>query len=512
VSDLPSGWCWSTLGEIAEVSGGLTKNASKRNTSSIQAPLVSVAAVQLRTIAKNEIGTIGLLPEDGERGALKEGDLLMVEGNGSLSHIGRVALWDASVPDARHQNHIIRIRPHEVSPQFLLEWLASPAGRNAIVGEATSATGLYTLSISKVERLPVPLPPHEEQRRIISKLESLLARSRRAKEALDAIPALLERFRQSVLAAAFRGDLTADWRAQHPDIEPASKLLERIRAERRLRWEEAELEKMRAKGKVPTNDAWKSRYEEPHALDTAGLPPLPRGWCWASADSCAWETTVGHVGPMKEQYVSSGVPFLRSQNVRENRFDARELRYIPQEFHEKLPKSALRPGDLVIVRSGAPGTACVIPPDLADANCSDLVIVRLVKSIDPNLISYFINSDMARSRIVGLQVGVAQQHFNIGAMRGLPIPVMPEAEQRILTQRIQQHFAGVDRIKEASLASEQKQADLERALLAKAFRGELVPQDPNDEPASVLLERIRAEREAHASSAPKRSRGRSSAA
>ncbi len=123
-----------------------------------------------------------------------------------------------------------------------------------------------------------------EQRRIVSKLESLLARSRRAKEALDAIPALLERFRQSVLAAAFRGDLTADWRAQHPDVEPASKLLERIRAERRLRWEEAELEKMRATGKVPQNDAWKVKYKAKPIDIIEGCQSLPQtgaGQAWA---------------------------------------------------------------------------------------------------------------------------------------------------------------------------------------------------------------------------------------
>ena len=92
------------------------------------------------------------------------------------------------------------------------------------------------------------------------------------------MPPLLEKLRQSILAAAFRGDLTKDWRAKHPDVEPASKLLERIRVERRKKWEEAELAKMKAKGKAPRDDRWKGKYKEPEAVDATGLPGLPEGW------------------------------------------------------------------------------------------------------------------------------------------------------------------------------------------------------------------------------------------
>src|SRR5690606_36004057 len=123
-----------------------------------------------------------------------------------------------------------------------------------------------------------------EQRRIVGKIEALFERSRRARQALDAIPPLIEKLRQSILAAAFRGDLTADWRAQNPDVEPASVLLERIRAERRRRWEQAYLDKLKAKGKTPKDDKWKSKYNAPAAAATAGLPSLPATWTWARVE------------------------------------------------------------------------------------------------------------------------------------------------------------------------------------------------------------------------------------
>jgi len=106
--------------------------------------------------------------------------------------------------------------------------------------------------------------------------------------ALDSIRPLLEKLRQSSLAAAFRGDLTKDWRAKHPDVEPASELLKRIRVERQTKWEEAELAKMVAKGKPPKDDRWRAKYEEPKPVDPERLPGLPEGWCWASVDEVTW--------------------------------------------------------------------------------------------------------------------------------------------------------------------------------------------------------------------------------
>ncbi|MHC5827510.1 MAG: restriction endonuclease subunit S, partial [Nostoc sp.] len=139
----------------------------------------------------------------------------------------------------------------------------------------TIATTQPKLALFRIESLLIPLPPLNEQRRIVTKIEALKARSQRVKEALEDIPQLLDQFRQSVLAAAFRGDLTADWREQNPDVEPASVLLERIRAERRRRWEEAELEKMKASGKTPKDGKWKEDYKEPEPVDISDLPKLP---------------------------------------------------------------------------------------------------------------------------------------------------------------------------------------------------------------------------------------------
>lgn len=144
------------------------------------------------------------------------------------------------------------------------------------------------------------------------------------------------------------------------------------------------------------------------------------------------ELTVGHVGSMASEYVASGVPFLRSLNVIPYRISMEDIRYIEPAFHKKLRKSSLRPGDVVIVRTGKPGTCAVIPEWLSEANCSDLVIARTTSRLYPKYLAYWVNA-MAANHVSGHLVGAVQQHFNVGAARELPIllPSIPE-QSRIL--------------------------------------------------------------------------------
>src|SRR5438094_1052918 len=115
-------------------------------------------------------------------------------------------------------------------------------------------------------------------------------------------------------------------------------------------------------------------------------------WQEVFLEEVAADITVGHVGPMASEYVPTGVPFLRSQNVEPLRINDTDLKFITPEFHARLKKSVLSPGDVVIVRTGKPGACAVIPESLAVANCSDLVIVRCGPQLDPRFLAYYVNS------------------------------------------------------------------------------------------------------------------------
>ncbi|MFZ0434656.1 MAG: restriction endonuclease subunit S [Chthoniobacterales bacterium] len=139
--------------------------------------------------------------------------------------------------------------------------------------------------------------------------------------------------------------------------------------------------------------------------------------------------TVGHVGPMADKYASAGIPFLRSQNITPFRLNIEDIKYVPRDFHEKLRKSALKPGDVAVVRTGYPGTACVIPETFHELNCADLVIITPSVALNPHYLAAIFNSAWGIASVAGNLVGVAQQHFNIGAAKDLEVQLPPRPIQ-----------------------------------------------------------------------------------
>ncbi|ARD62681.1 hypothetical protein Y71_23230 [Kosakonia radicincitans DSM 16656] len=299
-----------------------------------------------------------------------------------------------------------------------------------------------------LENVRVPLPSLAEQKIIAEKLDTLLAQVDSTKARLEQIPKILKRFRQAVLTVAVSGKLTEEWRNE--------------------------------------NDVQFSQWE--HTV----------------FDKICSEITVGYVGKMLDRYKDEGIPFLRSQNVREFKFSDKNLLYISDSFHQEIFKSRLNPGDLAIVRSGAPGTTCVIPDYLTVANCSDLVIARPSEKLSSEFGCIFMNSGIAKKNVSDNQVGIAQQHFNVGSMKKMPISLPPLPEQHEIVRRVEQLFAYADTIEKQVNAALARVNNLTQSILAKAFRGELTAHWRAENPALIsgensaaaLLEKIKAERAA----------------
>ena len=183
--------------------------------------------------------------------------------------------------------------------------------------------------------------------------------------------------------------------------------------------------------------------------------------------------TVGHVGPMKDRYHPTGIPFLRSQNVRAFEISFEGMMYIDEAFDAELKKSRLQPGDVAVVRTGYPGTAAVIPDTLEVANCSDIVIIRPKPQLNPHFLAAFLNSNIGKRAVAGELVGAAQKHFNVGSAKQVAIPLPSLSQQAALVSRARafaeeaKNFADLSRKRITLLA------DLKSALLQKAFTGEL---------------------------------------
>jgi type I restriction enzyme S subunit len=216
------------MSDVGRTSGGLTKN-QKREALPLKAKYLRVANVYSNELRLDHITEIGLTEEELSKSRLEKGDLLFVEGNGSLDQIGRVAVWDGSIPDMTHQNHLIRFSPDGLlDSQFAMLFMISPVGRDLIKAQASSTSGLHTLSISKIANLPVPICSPAEQAEITRILDARLSAADAMEAEINAALLRAEALRQSILKQAFAGILVP----QDPTDEPALTLLARIKAER----------------------------------------------------------------------------------------------------------------------------------------------------------------------------------------------------------------------------------------------------------------------------------------
>ncbi|HYP02285.1 MAG TPA: restriction endonuclease subunit S [Pyrinomonadaceae bacterium] len=461
MSELPEGWTSATIAEVTQD----IPNVNPEHDPDKEFGYVDISSVNNSNYSITEVKKIkGANAPSRAKRPVQANDVLFSNVRTYLRNIAIVP--HNSEAQICSTGFTVLRSTGSVDSRYLFRWLLTDTFIKRVTPQQTG-THYPATSDRVVKSETVPLPPLSEQRRIVAKLEKLLSRVGAAQARLATIPRILKRFRQSVLAAASSGQLTADWRYGHP--YPVAK---------------------------STDGDW------PYAL--------PESWSWRTFKSVSREITVGYVGPMAKEYAKSGVPFLRSQNVRPFCFDPTNIKYISPDFHRSILKSRLNPGDVAIVRSGNSGIACVIPESLPEANCSDLVILRPNGELDAAYACLFMNSTAAQAHVNSVKVGIAQGHFNVGSMKTTLIPLPPIAEQQEIVRRVEALFKTADALQARYLKAKTHVDKLTQSILARAFRGELVTteaelarQEGRDyEPASALLERIRRER-ARNESAPK---------
>lgn len=179
--------------------------------------------------------------------------------------------------------------------------------------------------------------------------------------------------------------------------------------------------------------------------------------------------TVGHVGPMASEYLTDGVPFLRGQNIKRGRIDLTDVQYVSEEFHARLSKSALRPGDVVSVRTGKPGTTAVVPDTLQRANCADLIVMTPGDATEPEFLAELLNLRLGDQEKLQHSVGAAQQHFNIGEARRVQFDLPPMSKQHAFATFV----AEIRKLEAEQAKSRQRLDGLFQSLLHRAFLGEL---------------------------------------
>lgn len=467
MTDLPPGWTRAQIDEVADVQGGIQKQPKRRPKQNV-APFLRVANVLRGRLDLADVHAIELFNGELERYALSHGDLLVVEGNGSPEQIGRAAMWRDEVPGAVHQNHLIRVRPSQaVLPKFLAHAWNSPDIAGQLREVASSTSGLYTLSTSKIKAIAIPLPPLREQEGIVAALDDHLSRLAAAEGELEAIAIRLEQVRDRILLAVCAG------------------------------WRDAGVVGPMAKPPVAAG-----------VID-GELPEVPASWRWVRLGEIA-DLVGGVTKDAKKQSDPSvpAYPYLRVANVQRGRLDLANVTTI-RIPEAKARQLILRPGDVLLNEGGDRdklGRGWVWEDQIADCIHQNHVFRARIRDgiLHPKLLAWHANGFGKRWCEVNGSQSVNLASISLSKIKLLPVPIPPEQEQTELVESAERYLSLLDRCERMIAQARAKATQLRRSLLSQAFAGRLVPQDPGDEPASVLLERIRRERAAQ----PKTRRGR----
>ena len=464
---LPKGWMEVSIGEIAFVSLG--KTPSKKDYLSNG----SLKVIKSRDVNNGVIDFFndktGFVRVDeavvSSMTELKMWDVLTTSAAHSGENIGKKTAIVTELPEKFERGFFtgellnVRIPNHflgfEIVSKMIYYFLSSEAGYKGI---QKAVAGVH-LTQGRAKGILFPLPPLNEQKRIVAKVDAIMPRIDSAKKRLEKIPAILKRFRQSVLTAAVTGKLTEKWREEHPEVEKHAPSLNDI-----------------------------------SCLDES----LPNNWIKIKTRYCCSHITKGTT-PKNNDFVEVGVPFLKVYNIVNNKIDFEyKAQFVSQELHATLLKrSIVHPGAVVMNIVGPPlGKVAIIPKDYPEWNLNQAIAIFRPVNVLFNRYLYFVflEGRCLLEVLIDTRGVVGQSNLSLEQCQNLEIPLPPLDEQKEIVRQVDKLFALADKVEEHYQKARARVDALAQSVLAKAFRGELVPQNPDDEPAEKLLQRIQEEK------------------
>lgn len=402
IGEFPSDWEVDRIDSAFDIQQG--KQVSKKNRDGQhQRPFLRTKNVFWNRLELTDLDQMHFSEAEQLRLELRANDLLVCEGGS----IGRTALWNTEVDGCLYQNHLHRLRAkgNKADPQFGVYWLWYAFDVAKTYFGRGNVTTIPNLSKSKLAELPMALPPLPEQ----NKIAHILSTVQRAIEAQERLIQTTTELKKALMHKLFTEGLR----------------------------------------------------NEPQKQTEIG--PVPESWEVVRCEDVCDTISVGIVVKPSSYYVKDGVPAFRSQNVREDRIQLEPMVYISEEANNgPVKKSKLSAGDVLIVRTGYPGTSCVVPPEFDGSNCIDLIFVRPNKEkLRSHYLSRFFNSDAAKVQVQAGKIGLAQQHFNVGAVKSTQMPLPPIDQQ----DEIVTHLELIDSKHNLTTAKRKALLDIFRALL-----------------------------------------------
>jgi len=505
--DIPENWVWSKISDLGAVIAGGTPSSKEPNYWGGNINWISPADLTgytKKTISKGNKSIT-------EKGLKNSSAKVMPAGSvhfSSRAPIGYVAI--SAEPVATNQGFKSLVPEQGVFNEFVYYYLKAS---KQLAEKRASGTTFLELSGKAFGLLPIPIPPTKEQKRIVAKIEELFSELDNGIAALKTAREQLKVYRQAVLKHAFEGKLTEQWRKDNADkLESPEQLLARIQQERETRYQQqledwkTAVKAWEANGKEGKKPGKPREQKVPTlpSLEEESLPKLPEGWMWVHPEHLMSSTpySIG-IGPFGSNlkvvdYCESGVPLIFVRNITRNNFTD-DLKYVDVEKSEELYAHQVEPLDLVITKMGDPPGDCEIypvnlPTAVLTADCLKFRVSD--EFIDRYFYKSCINSNLVKRQLGLITRGVAQKKISVDRFKTIVLPLPSKAEQVVIASLIQEIFESINKTEEELSNQLVKAEILRQSILKKAFSGQLVPQDPSDEPASELLARIQAEKAA----------------
>lgn len=424
--------------------------------------------------ATGEVGKIDGYLFDEELIALGEDGVPFLDAKKNKAYMLNGKTW------VNNHAHVLKANPTFCTNKYILYFLNQFNYQDYVNGGTR-----LKLTQANMRRIPIPLPPLAEQHYLADKLDSLLARIQTLSDQLAAVPALLKQFRQSVLADAVSGKLTAEWRNKNElSISNYQEISQQEKQDK--------LDKRKIK--------------------TASLPhefapsiTLPESWRWLSLDEACYKITDGtHHSP--KSYATGDFMYVTSKNVREGYLDLSNITYVDKATHQEIfSRCNVAYQDVLYIKDGVnTGLSCVNTIEEEISLLSSVAVFKPCSFLHPFYLQHYLNSPVGRQVMLDLMGGTAIKRLTLQKIINSPIPIPPLTEQTEIVRRVEALFALADNIEQQSRAAAERVALLTQSVLAKAFRGELSEQWRREHPdlisgdnsAAALLARIQAERAA----------------
>jgi len=515
---LPPGWTWVPVGDLVARPRDLTDGPFGSNLKTEHYRDSGPRVIRLQNIGEGRFIDDEAHISTEHFARLRKHDA--THGDIVVAMLGldlpRACLVPPSLGPAIVKADCVRLRPDDrvIDGRYAVAALNSPAVRRQ-AEQLVHGVGRPRLGLKWFRDLRVPLAPPAEQRRLVDAIDSYLSRLDAGVASLEAAQRKLKAYRASVLKAAVEGRLVPTEaelaRTEGRPYESADVLLERILKERRSRWEEAELAKMKAAGNTPKDDKWKARYSEPERVNTLELPVLPTGWAWARVSSVG-TVQLGRQRAPQHHRGPHMRPYLRVANVFEDKIDTTDvlsMNFSPEEFEVYR----LEHGDILLNEGQSPhlvGRPAIYRGEVPGA-CFQNTLIRFKASpgVVPGYALIVFRAQLHARRYMRIaQITTNIAHLGAGRFAEVEFPVPPLSEQRRIVTEVERLMSVVDAIDQSLRHERLRCARLRQSVLAWAFDGRLVDQDPFDESADALLARIRADRAAAPVAKPKQKRSR----